>query len=246
MAVDKILIVFLHIVWYNMRMQTDNYIDLILNKCSAQFNAFSKMLKDYNKICNITSIVDDKGIIYKHFLDSIAGEFLFGKDADVVEIGSGGGFPSIPLKIVRDDLKFTLIESTGKKCSFLNSVVDNLGLKCVQVKNIRAEVGAHDKNMREKYDIACARAVARLNVLCEYCLPFVRAGGKFIAYKGVAEEEIKEAENALKVLGGEIEQVVKYELPEDCSKRTLVCIRKIKHTPALYPRGQGRERKNPL
>lgn len=240
------MIVFLSVVCYNVCMQIDNYLDLVLNKCSGKFNAFSAYLKEYNKICNLTSIVDDEGIIYKHFLDSIAGEFMFDNGANVVEIGSGGGFPSIPLKIIRDDLKFTLIESTGKKCTFLQSVVDKFSLNCVEVKNMRAEEGAHDKNMREKYDIACARAVARLNVLCEYCLPFVKVGGKFIAYKGVAGEEIKEAKNALKVLGGAIENVVEYELPKDCSKRTLICIRKVKTTPVRYPRGQGKERKNPL
>lgn len=227
-------------------MEIENYLDLVLNKCSSKFNGFAQMLKDYNKICNITSITDDKGITYKHFLDSIAGEFMFGKGADVVEIGSGGGFPSIPLKIVRDDLKFTLIESTGKKCTFLKSVVDRLELGGVKVLNIRAEEGAHDKKLREKFDIACARAVARLNILCEYCLPFVKVGGKFIAYKGIAAEEIKEAEKALKILGGEIETTVEYELPEDGGKRTLICIKKVKSTPFQYPRGQGRERKNPL
>lgn len=227
-------------------MKSEKYMQLITNKCSNKFSAFSSMLKEYNKICNITSIVDDKGIIYKHFYDSIAGEFLFDSQADVVEIGSGGGFPSLPLKIIRDDLKFTLIESTGKKCTFLNGVVDKLSLDCVKVLNIRAEEGAHDKFLREKFDICCARAVARLNTLCEYCLPFVRVGGKFIAYKGDAEEEIKEAQNAIKLLGGELENVYTYELPEDGGKRTLVSIRKIKKTPPLYPRGQGRERKAPL
>lgn len=246
MDVDKIFIVFFHIVWYNTRMEIDNYLDLVLNKCSAQFNCFAQMLKDYNKICNITSITDDKGITYKHFLDSIAGEFMFSKGADVVEIGSGGGFPSIPLKIVRDDLKFTLIESTGKKCTFLKGVVDKMKIDGVQVLNIRAEDGAHDKKLREKFDFACARAVARLNILCEYCLPFVKVGGRFIAYKGIADEEIKEAENAFKVLGGEMEKTVEYELPGDGGKRTLICIRKVRPTPLLYPRGQGRERKNPL
>ena len=134
-------------------METDKYLNLITNKCSDKFTLFSSMMKEYNKVCNITSICDDKGILYKHFFDSAAGEFLFGEGANVVEIGSGGGFPSIPLKIVRDDLKFTLIESTGKKCAFLNSVVDKLKLDCVKVLNIRAEDGAHDKLLREKFDV---------------------------------------------------------------------------------------------
>lgn len=112
--------------------------------------------------------------------------------------------------------------------------------------NIRAEDGAHSENMREKFDFAVARAVAQLNTLCEYCLPFVKVGGAFIAYKGDAAEEINCAENAIKTLGGQIEKTIGYELPENYGKRTLVVIRKIKNTPPLYPRGQGKERKQPL
>lgn len=227
-------------------MQEDKYLDLIKNGFSSQFDRFSTLLTDYNKICNLTSVTDEKGVTYKHFYDSIVGESLLSFGASVVEIGSGGGFPSIPLKIVRDDLKFTLIESTAKKCRFLRSVVDSLSLKCVKVENIRAEEGAHNKILREKFDFAVARAVAQLNTLCEYCLPYVKVGGKFIAYKGDAGEEIKSAERAIKLLGGEIEEIIEYSLPEDFGKRTLVVIKKIKNTPSLYPRGQGKERKQPL
>lgn len=231
---------------YFQSMDLQLYENLIKNVCSDKFTAFREMLVSYNEKCNLTTILDEKGVFYKHFLDSCAGESFFPKNAEIIEIGSGGGFPSIPLKIIRDDLKFTLIESTGKKCTFLKEVVDKLGLNCVQVLNIRAEEGAHSQNLREKYDIACARAVARLNVLCEYCLPYVKVGGSFIAYKGEADEEIKEAANAIKILGGEINNIIKFELPEGCGSRTLIEIKKIKHTPPKYPRGQGREKKNPL
>ena len=227
-------------------MQEEKYLGLIENGCGGQFNKFASLLTEHNKICNLTSVTDEKGVRYKHFYDSIVGEKLISFGASVVEIGSGGGFPSIPLMIVRGDLKFTLIESTAKKCRFLESVVDSLSLNCAQVLNIRAEEGAHNKNLREKFDFAVARAVAQLNTLCEYCLPYVKVGGKFIAYKGDAAEEIKSAENAVKLLGGEIEEVISYSLPEDFGKRTLVVIRKIKPTPPLYPRGQGKERKQPL
>ncbi len=227
-------------------MDAEKYINLIKNVCSEKFKVFADLLTERNKMYNLTSICDEKGIFYKHFLDSCLGESLFPENAEVVEIGSGGGFPSLPLKIIRGDLKFTLIESTGKKCSFLNEVVDKLGLDCVQVLNIRAEEGAHDKKLREKYSACCARAVARLNTLCEYCLPYVKVGGVFIVYKGDADEEIKEAENAVKILGGKIEDIIRYELPEDCGKRTLIKIRKIKPTLEKYPRGQGKERKSPL
>ena len=232
-------------ICYNKGMEYEKYLDEIKNKRSDKFGVFGQMLVTHNKVCNLTSICDEEGVIYKHFLDSVVGESLFMGGANVVEIGSGGGFPSIPLKILREDLSFTLIESTGKKCNFLNEVVDKLKLDRVNVLNIRAEDGAHDKELREKFDVACARAVAQLNTLAEYCMPFVRVGGLFIAYKGAAQEEIKNAENAVKVLGGEIEKVIEYELPE-CGRRTLISIRKVKSTPLLYPRGQGRERKNPL
>ncbi len=227
-------------------MNFDYYENLIKNDFSFKFLKFAEMLINYNKICNITSVSDEKGIFYKHFLDSAVGESLFSRGASVVEIGSGGGFPSLPLKFLRDDLSFTLIESTGKKCMFLKSVVDNFGLKSVKVENIRAEDGARDKNMREKFDFACARAVARLNTLCEYCLPFVAVGGKFIAYKGDSGDEVKEAEKAIKTLGGEVENIIEYELPYGYGKRSLIVIKKIKNTPSAYPRGLGKERKNPL
>lgn len=223
-----------------------NRLHALLKEYSEKFSAFAELLKEHNKMYNLTSICDDEGIYFKHFLDSIAGEEYFEKGASVAEIGSGGGFPSIPLKIVRDDLKFTLVESTGKKCNYLNTVVvDKMAFKGVKVVNMRAEDGAHDRAFREKFDICCARAVARLNTLSEYCLPYVKVGGKFIAYKGDCEEEIEEAANAIKVLGGEIENIVRYEL-ENCGKRTIVIIKKVSATPTKYPRGQGKERKDPL
>lgn len=151
----------------------------------------------------------------------------------------------MPLMIVRRDLKFTLIESTGKKCEYLKGVVDSLNLNCEQVLNIRAEDGGRDKNLREKFDIVTARAVAKLNTLCEYCLPYVKVGGVFIAYKGDGED-IEEAENAIAVLGGKTEKIFEYELPENFGKRRAVIIKKVCATPEKYPRGNGRERKNPL
>lgn len=245
MLIAFIIVIFKNIC-YNKDMQKKNYLDMIKNGYKEQFDKFSALLTEYNKICNLTSVTDEKGVTYKHFYDSIVGEKLIPFGSSVVEIGSGGGFPSIPLKIVRDDLKFTLIESTAKKCRFLISVVDSLSLKCVQVENIRAEEGAHNKILREKFDVAVARAVAQLNTLCEYCLPFVKVGGRFIAYKGDGTEEIAAAEKAIKTLGGEIEEISEYSLPEDFGKRKLVVIKKIKNTPPLYPRGRGKERKQPL
>lgn len=212
---------------------------------SEKFEKFKDLLTEYNEKYNLTAICDEKGIYIKHFYDSIYPEKYFPFGAEVIEIGSGGGFPSVPLKIVRDDLKFTLVESRGKKCGFLEVVKENLALNNVNIINARAEelsAGAH----REKYDVSVARAVAKLNTLCEYCLPFVKVGGRFIAYKGNAEEEIKESLNAIKVLGGEIEFTEKYSLPENEGERTVIIIKKIRKTSPEYPRGRGLERKKPL
>ncbi len=219
--------------------------DLIGGEYSEKFTLYKELLQEYGKMFNITSVLDDGGIFYRHFLDSIAGEEYFFGGADVAEVGSGGGFPSIPLKIIRDDLKFTLMESTGKKCAFLQTVVDKLGLNGVQVLNVRAEDAGRDERYRQKFGVCCARAVARLNVLAEYCLPFVEEGGRFIAYKGDCADEITGAKNAIKILGGEIEDIVEYNL-QNCGKRTLVIVRKIAPTPFKYPRGNAKVKKNPL
>lgn len=213
---------------------------------TEKFQKFKELLLYYNEKFNLTSVTDEKGIKYKHFLDSVAGESYFSKGAKVIEIGSGGGFPSIPLKLLRDDLSFTLVESTAKKCAYLEEVIEKLALSGMKVMNLRAEEGAKQENLREKFDAVCARAVARLNTLAEYCLPFVKTGGVFIAYKGESAEEIKEAERAVSVLGGKVEKIEKYSLPEGCGERSLIIIRKIKATPPAYPRGRGLERKKPI
>lgn len=234
---------------YNMRMKREQiritgYFDLINENCKDKFMRFRELLISYNQRYNLTAITEEKEITYKHFLDSLAGESLFSKGANVAEIGSGAGFPSIPLKIYREDLQFTLFESTGKKCEFLKTVIKELGLEGVAVENMRAEDGAKGK-YREQFDVSCARAVARMNTLTEYCLPFVRVGGKMIAYKG-NEEEVEEARNAVRILGGAIEECYFYELPENYGSRVLAVVNKIKETPAKYPRGNGKERRKPI
>ena len=210
------------------------------------FEAFRRLLLEYNERYNLTAITDEKDIYYKHFLDSAVGADFFKPRAKVAEIGSGAGFPSIVLKILREDLSFDLFESVGKKCEFLRAVVDNLGLKGMNIYNFRAEDCARDIRFREKYDHVTARAVARMNTLCEYCMPFVKVGGKFIAYKSGDVEEIHEAKNACFILGGKIKEILPYSLPERYGERVLAVVEKTKDTPSLYPRGQGKERKNPL
>ena len=205
---------------------------------------FQTLLIEWNNKFNLTSIKEEKEIEIKHFEDSLQGEKLFPIGKKVVEVGSGGGFPSIPLMIKRSDLDFTLIESTGKKCEFLTMVVDNLKLKGKIINKRAEDVGKSE--LRESFDIVTARAVASLNTLCEYCIPLIKVGGLFIAYKGVNEEEFLSAKNAIKILGGEVVNVYKYSLSENLGERVIYVIKKIKSTPEIYPRGNGKERSKPL
>ena len=228
-----------------MNTQIERTLSLITDEQKEKFAKYREILLEYNEKYNLTTILEEEEMLYKHFLDSGVGEFLFPEGAFVAEIGSGAGFPSIPLKILRDDLKFSLFESVGKKCEFLRAVVDKLGLQDVNIYTMRAEDAARKEEFREKFEVVTARAVARMNTLCEYCMPFVKKGGLFIAYKG-GDEEITEAKNAVKVLGGNIKKVYKYELPKGYGERCLAVVEKVAKTPEKYPRGQGKERKNPL
>ena len=216
------------------------------SKISEKIEAFKNLLVEKNKEFNLTSITDNKEIYIKHFYDSLSGEKFISSGAKVVEIGSGGGFPSVPLKILRDDIDFTLIESVGKKCNFLNLVKNTFNFENFEVKNARCEDLAKDNIYRENFDFSIARAVANLSTLCEYMLPFVKVGGKMIAYKSVNDEEIENAKNAIDILGGKISEIIKYSLPENMGERYLVIIEKIKNTPQKYPRGKGKERSKPL
>lgn len=238
-------------VWYNKRaMKLENiqefYQNEIIREKGEEFALFRALLLEYNQKYNLTAILEEKDMYYKHFLDSAIGKDLFKQNALVAEIGSGAGFPSMVLKIMRPDLKFDLFESVGKKCEFLQVLVDKFNFQNVHIYNLRAEDAARDKNFREKYDYATARAVARMNTLSEYCLPFVKVGGAFVAYKSGDTTEIDEAESAYKALGAKKKQVISYSLPEGFGDRTLAVIEKVKPTPARYPRGQGKERKQPL
>ena len=209
-----------------------------------KFIKYKELLVKYNNYYNLTSILDEKEIYIKHFVDSILGEKFIEKNSTLIDVGSGGGFPAIPLKIVREDLDITMLEATGKKCEFLNVVIKELDLKNIKVINERAEILAKNQEFRERFDYSTARAVARLNTLCEYTMPFVKKGGFFVAYKGDAEEEIIEAKNAIKVLGGKIFATENYLLED--AKRTIIKIEKIEKTNEKYPRGNGKERKKPL
>ena len=214
----------------------------------AKLNEFSAFLREYNEKVNLTAITDPAEVEKKHFLDSLMGMEYFPQNASVVEIGSGGGFPSVPLKIAREDLKFTQVESVGKKCKFLEETAAKFGFSSHTVLNARAEDLGKNKVYRESFDCVTARAVANLSTLLEYCLPLVKVGGVFVCYKGScqqAEEEAQNAKNALSILGGKIEKTVQYLLPGG-DERTIFLIKKGKPTPEKYPRGNGKERSKPL
>ncbi len=222
------------------------YQSLINGRYREKFARFRALLLEYQAKFNLTSITEEQEMFYKHYLDSLCGESLFPLGANVCEIGSGAGFPSVPLKIVRDDLRFTLVESTGKKCEFLRIALKELDLNGVNVVCGRAEDLAREETYREKFDLCCARAVAPMNTLAEYCLPFVKIGGKMIAYKGNAAEEVKEAEKAVRMLGGKRAEMSCFALPEGYGERSLVTVEKIAKTPEKYPRGNGKERSRPI
>lgn len=208
-----------------------------------KFEKYYSLLTEYNAKFNLTAITDKNDVIIKHFIDSLLCIKKIG-GGNLLDIGSGGGFPAIPIKIMKGDINLTMLEATGKKCEFLKVVIGELGLKNVSVVNGRAEDYAKKQGFRESFDFCTARAVARLSTLSEYALPFVKKDGIFIAFKGDASEELKEAENAINVLGGKCEFVDNLFLGE--AKRDIVFIKKIKETPSKYPRGNGKERKNPL
>lgn len=210
---------------------------------AEKFGLYYNLLTEYNGKFNITSVTEEKEVYIKHFIDSVIGIKFINK-GNLIDIGSGGGFPLVPIKIIKEDLSVTAVESTGKKCEFLEVLGEKLGFKNFTVLNGRAEDFSKTAAYREKFDYCTSRAVARYNTLCEYCIPFVKKGGLFIAYKGDADEEVKESENALKVLGCKIKE--KYDFLLEDAKRSLIIAEKIKNTPEKYPRGHGKERKNPL
>lgn len=230
----------------NIQDKVKEYEESVFKKRLDDFEKYRLLLLEYNQKYNLTAITEKQDIYYKHFLDSSIGEFLFKKDAKVAEVGSGAGFPSIVLKILRPDLQLDLFESVGKKCEFLQTVVDKFGFKKVHIYNVRAEDACKDVKFREQYDYVTARAVARMNTLAEYCIPFIKVGGQFIAYKSGEDTEIEEGKSAYKILGGKGKTIFDFCLPKEYGKRSLIVIDKIKNTPNRYPRGQGKERKQPL
>lgn len=213
----------------------------------AQFDTYAQTLVEWNEKINLTAIIKPEEIVIKHFVDSVSllGAVELPKGAKLIDVGTGAGFPSVPVKIVRSDLTLTLLDSLNKRIVFLRELSAALGQKneCV---HFRAEEAGNNANYREKYDLATARAVAHLRELTEYCLPFVKVGGCFAALKGgEIDAEIEESRKAIGMLGGEIERIERFDLPDE-SKRTIIVIRKISQTSTKYPRPHAKMAKNPL
>lgn len=222
-----------------------DYNDDIIQK----FENYKSLLKEWNEKINLTAIKDDTEIDIKHFLDSLT---IFKTDRiedglKIIDIGTGGGFPGLPIKIMKSGTEVVLLDSLNKRINFLNEVIETLNLSNISTIHGRAEDFGKNEEYREQFDIAVSRAVASLNILSEYCLPFVKIGGYFIAMKGPELiNEIESAKSALDILGGEIVNKFGVKLPSSDITHYLIVIKKVNTTPNKYPRKAGKPRKNPL
>ena len=225
-------------------------LNLVLDKNQLnQFIKYYEILVEWNSFMNLTTITEFDEVILKHFLDSISivKGVDFSKMHTVIDVGTGAGFPGIPLKIVYPHLRITLLDSLNKRIKFLNEVILSLNLEEIKTIHGRAEDYAKQLEYRESYDLCVSRAVANLSSLTEYCLPYVKTGGTFISYKsGTVQEEAKEAEKAIKILGGQLKDITYFQLPDSEIDRSLVIIDKKKPTPGKYPRKAGTPLKEPL
>ena len=208
---------------------------------------YKRLLAEWNKKINLTAIEEDKDVIIKHFIDSFSIiPYLKNRGEKVVDVGTGAGFPGIPVKIVYNNIELVLLDSLKKRIGFMNTLIADLVLDKVKAVHSRAEQMGANPQYRETFDISVARAVAGLPVLLEYCLPLIKTGGIFIAMKGSSIDEIRDSQKALDILGGKIEEVKELILPFSDIGRNLIIVRKFRHTPTKYPRKPGKPSKEPL
>ena len=214
-----------------------------------QFNRYYEILVEWNEKMNLTAITDQKEVYLKHFYDSITASFYldFTKPLSICDVGAGAGFPSIPIKICFPHLEVSIVDSLNKRITFLNHLANELGLDNVHFHHDRAETFGQNKEFRESYDLVTARAVARLSVLSELCLPLVKTGGRFVAMKAAsASDELHDAKRAIKTLGGNLDENYSFELPIELSERSIIVVQKSTSTPKKYPRKPGTPNKSPL
>ncbi len=220
----------------------------ISEKTAEDFYKYYELLINWNERINLTAITQEDEVATKHFLDSLnAARGIVTENMKVIDVGTGAGFPGLPVKIANPRVKLTLVDSLQKRIGFLNEVIDTLGLDNVETIHSRAEELGVNKNYREKYDLCVSRAVANLTTLCELCLPFVRVGGFFVSLKGPkAPEELELAKKAIGLLGGSLERIETYDVSDTDLNHNIVVIKKISHTPTKYPRKAPKPAKEPL
>ena len=236
--------------FYDLMSKSTENVGLQLSKEQyEQFIDYMKLLQEWNEKINLTAIVEDEEIIKKHFIDSIK---AFKRDElknanTLIDVGTGAGFPGLPIAIMKADLNITLLDSLNKRINFLNTVISKLGISNITTIHSRAEDGARDSKLREGFDIATSRAVANMSVLSELCLPYVKVGGNFIALKGPSvDQEIKESANAIRILGGDLINICEIGSEETELKHNLVVVKKISKCPKQYPRKAGSITKSPI
>ena len=232
----------------NLMIDYGKEINIVFTEEQLQkFYQYMNLLIEWNEKINLTAIVEPKEIILKHFIDSLTIIKYIEPNKSVIDIGTGAGFPGIPVKIMREDLDITLLDSLNKRIHFLNEVIQKLELKNITAVHARIEEYAKNKQYREKFDVATSRAVANLTTLSEYMLPMVALKGMAICMKGSEiSEEISKSKNSIKILGGEIVHIEEFTLPKSDYKRNLIMIEKTKQTPSKYPRKPGIPSKEPL
>ncbi len=206
---------------------------------------YSELLVNWNEKMNLTAITDEASIATKHFLDSMSAISTGYVKGKTIDVGCGAGFPGLVLKIARPDIDLTLLDSLNKRITFLKAVCEELKIEDVKFEHSRAEDGA--RRMRERFDTVVSRAVANMSVLSELCIPFLKVGGRFLALKGpLAEEELKEANRAISILGGEVEDIFQAKIPHTDLSHKIIIVKKVRHTPMQYPRKAGIVTKNPI